>query len=73
MAVRSISESITYDPLKKQIGVRCHFMGANVATALLAVYVAKGKMTIEEAMQEYGTYVMSTVGKEANVNYDRLL
>ena len=42
--VLSISKSIWYDQLKHLLFVRCHFMGANVATAVLATRVLLGNL-----------------------------
>lgn len=44
MTILSLSKSVWYDQLKKMLWVRCHFMGANVATALLATRVLTGKL-----------------------------
>ena len=59
--VRAVSESITYDPLKRQVMGRCHFMGANAATVLLGKRVATGEMTLDEAKKNYGPLIMKTV------------
>lgn len=66
--VRDISESITYDPLKRQVRGRCHFMGANAATVLLAKRVATGEMSIKDAKDNYGPYIMKTI--KAHKTYD---
>jgi hypothetical protein len=42
--ILSISKSIWYDQLKHLLWVRCHFMGANVATAVLATRVLLGNL-----------------------------
>jgi hypothetical protein len=42
--ILSISKSIWYDQLKHFLWVRCHFMGANVATAVLATRVLLGNL-----------------------------
>ena len=61
--VLSLSKSIYYDKLKKQITARCHFMGANVSTLLLAVKLAKrkGNMNKAKKAEEYKKSIMSTV------------
>ncbi len=77
--VRALSKSVTYDPLKKEIRARCHFMGANKATLLLAMYIVTGKMTLAEAKTHYGPYIMATVegtktyDPKAEFNYEREL
>ncbi len=61
--IRALSESITFDPLKQVIRVRCHFMGAVAATLVLAKRIA-----LQQAHNMYGPIVMSTMpGSE---NYD---
>ena len=64
----SLSDSVTYDPLKKLIRARCHHMGPNTSTLLLAMYVATGKMTITQAKKNYGPYIMRTI--ESSKTYD---
>lgn len=59
--VRALSKSVTYDPLKKVVSARCHFMGAVMATLLLAKRIAQRKMTLKEAKEAYGPYIFATV------------
>ena len=59
-AVRDLSDSVTYDPLKKLVRARCHFMGANVATLVLAKRIATGEMTADVAKKAYGATVSET-------------
>jgi hypothetical protein len=62
-AVMSISESLIYDQLKRELTARCHFMGANVATLYLATHVASGTLDIKEIKKNdlYGKAVRSTM------------
>lgn len=57
--VMSISESVWYDQLKGQLWARCNFMGANVATLLLACKVILGQSTPTLAHQKYPERVRS--------------
>jgi hypothetical protein len=68
--ILSMSDSITYDPLKKLIRARCHFEGANIATIWLAMQVVQ-----EEKLgtpEEYKAAIMSTVDNIDNEDYDPL-
>lgn len=67
-SILSISDSVTYDPLKKLVRARCHFHGANVATLLLVKRVVTGEMSIKEARNKYGDFIFSTV--ESSPKYD---
>ena len=49
----SLSDSVTYDPLKNLVRARCHHMPPNIVTILLAMYVATGKMTIAKEKKNY--------------------
>ena len=60
-AVRTLSESVTYDPLKKIVRARCHFSGANASTLLLVKRIATGEMTFSKAKKAYGPYIFSTI------------
>jgi hypothetical protein len=62
-----ISDSISYDPLKKWLQVRCHFMGANLATAVLAIRMAQGRTTLKQIQDEelYAKMIFRTVKKHA--------
>ena len=57
--VLSISDSITYDPLRQLLRARCHFHGANVATLWLAMKVVQGEM--KGTSKEYKRAILSTV------------
>jgi hypothetical protein len=59
--VGKLSESVTYDPLKQMLRVRCHFSGANTSTALLAKRIATKEMTLDEAKKSYGPFIFSTI------------
>lgn len=59
--VLALSESITYDPLKKSLRARCHFPGANTVTLLLAKRIAENKISLNEAKEAYGPYIFSTM------------
>ncbi len=47
LIILSLSKSIWYDQLKNQLWVRCDFMGANVATALLAAQISTGNISVD--------------------------
>jgi len=53
----TITKSMTYDPLKKWLVVRCHFEGANWATILAVVRMLTGKYILKQAKDNYGTLV----------------
>lgn len=57
-AVLSLSESINYDQLAQQLVARCHFMAANVATLWLATALAEGRVTLEQARENYKPLIM---------------
>lgn len=59
-AVRNLSTSVTYDPLKRLIRARCHFWGAVHATVLLALYIVSGKMSPLESKSSYGLFIFRT-------------
>lgn len=60
--ILGLSKSVSYDPLKKLIQVRCHFMGANRATMLLAQRMAMGDLTLNDIEENelYKKYIMRT-------------
>lgn len=60
--VLAISPTITYDPLKQWLRIRCRYMGAIYAIMLLCAYVARGELTIEDIEQRalYTEYVLAT-------------
>lgn len=60
-AVNGISESIAYDSHKQEVRARCHFMGANYATLVLAMKIVKGELTGYEAKNAYAKYIFKTV------------
>lgn len=64
--VRALSDSITYDPLKKLIRARCHFMEANKATIYLAMLITKGVVSLEQAKKMYGKAIDATIPKSEN-------
>ncbi len=51
--VRGLSDSVTYDPLTKLVRARCHFMGANVVTLMLAKRIANGEISLNAARLTY--------------------
>ena len=65
-----LSDSLTYDPLKKVLRVRCHFMGANLATAVLAIRLAQNKLSLDEIINEnlYAKYIFKTA--KSHKTYD---
>jgi len=74
--VLRISESIMYDPLTKELYARCHFMGANIATLLLATKMVDGDITLDDILSndEYAKTIKSTVDEPSNISilYDEL-
>lgn len=68
--ILKLSESVSYDPLKKLLQVRCHFMGANLATAVLAIRMAQKKLTLKQIQDDglYANYIFRTV--ESHNLYD---
>ena len=69
--VRAISPSLTYDELKGIVRARCHFMGANLVTILLAKRVATGKMSLGQAQKQY-TPLIGQVSKDP-ILYNKFL
>ena len=65
--VLSISKSIYYDQLKRELTVRCHFTGANIATIYLALKVATGQLTVDniKALDSYKQTIMATMDNSA--------
>ena len=70
-AVRDLSKSVTYDPLKKWVRARCHAQQANVATLLLAKKIATRQMTPAQAKAAYGDYVKTAFASKKN--YEKML
>lgn len=68
--ILKLSKSISYDPLKKLLQVRCHFMGANLATALLSIRMAQKKLTLKQIQDQdlYAKYIFRTA--KAHKTYD---
>lgn len=62
-SILSLSKSVAYDPLKELLQVRCHFMGANKATIVLAIRIATGKLSLSEIRKNklYAKYIFKTV------------
>ncbi len=61
--VLKLTESLSYDTMKKEIFSRCHYMAANVATLFLAKQIAQGQKSLGHARQEYGVLIKE-LGKE---------
>lgn len=59
--VGQLSESVTYDPLKQMLRVRCHASGPNTSTAVLAKRIATKEMTLANAKKSYGPLIFSTI------------
>lgn len=57
----SISDSITYDPLKQLVRVRCNFMGTIANTIYLLKYIIKYNISGENAKQLYNRYIIKTL------------
>jgi hypothetical protein len=67
-AIRALSKSVTYDPLKELVRARCHFDGANISTVWLAAQIVYEGMTAAKAKSLYGPTIMSTI--PGNDHYD---
>lgn len=66
--VLQLSDSITYDKLKEEITVRCHFMGANYATLYLSTLIVDGTLGVEVAQNLYGPAIMQTIPSHETYN-----
>jgi len=73
MDVLMLSESVTYDRLKKQLTARCHFMGANVATLLLAMKILKNPGLTSQLHNQYGETIMNSMNQQNYKNMTREL
>lgn len=69
-AVRALSDSVTYDPLKQEARARCHFMGANAATLALAKRIATNEMDPAAAKAAYTSTVQ---GSKSSAGYAALV
>lgn len=56
--LHQISESISYDPLKKIMVARCHDMRPNVVTHWIVKKYAEGSLEIDEAVGMYGPMIL---------------
>lgn len=61
--IEKISDSISYDRLKKELTARCHFMGANVATLQLVMEVVSNPTLVDNLKKEYKNRIMSSMDK----------
>jgi hypothetical protein len=59
-----LSESVTYDRLKKELTARCHFMGANVATLLLCMMIAENPGNRTNYYRMYGDMIMKSTDSQ---------
>lgn len=61
--VLGLSDSVSYDQLKQVLQVRCHFMGANKATIVLAIKIVTGELTLKQIQDNnlYAKYIFRTV------------
>lgn len=69
MDVLMLSESVTYDRLKKQLTARCHHKGPNVSTLLLAMKIAKNPRIKNQLYNKYGEMIMESMNKQ---NYNAM-
>ncbi len=67
--IRSLSDSITYDPLKNLIRVRSDCMGTNKSIIYLATLIVKDKTNVKEAKKFFGKIIDATNPKCKN--YDK--
>jgi hypothetical protein len=70
--VIKLSESVTYDPLKKMLSARCHFSGAIISTIVLAKRIANKEMTLEDAKKSYGPFIFSTIKSHKMYNSESI-
>lgn len=68
--ITNLSESITYDTLKKIITARCHFDGAIISTIILAKRIANKEMSLDDAKKSYGPFIFSTIKEHDMYNPD---
>lgn len=64
--VSSISGSISYDPLKKQLRARCGSIEANVATLALATQIGAGHLSLNyvQSNELYPQYIIASQDEE---------
>jgi len=62
--VLSLSDSVNYERTTSRLSTMCHFMGANVATLALALQIADGTKTAEQAKSDYMPNIKKTVKSE---------
>lgn len=62
--VLDLTESVSYDTMKKEITARCHFEGANLVTLFLSKQIANGHKSLAHAQQEY-TILIPQLAKES--------
>lgn len=62
--VLNLSDSITYDKLKNQLTARCHFMGANVVTLLLALKIVADPDNFEAYKSKYNELIAVSTNKQ---------
>lgn len=75
LEVTSLSGSITYDPLKKQLRARCGSIGANVATLALASQVGEGHLSLSYVQNNelYPAYILASQDPEQYLRLHELL
>lgn len=66
LEVTSVSGSITYDPLKKQLRARCGSMEANIATLALAIQIGEGHLSLNyvQSNELYPQYILASQDPE---------
>jgi hypothetical protein len=69
--VLGLSESVKYDRLKNHLAVRCHFMGANVSTILLALKIAKNPYLHRQYYAQYGPTIMNSMEHEKYLELEK--
>ena len=58
--IMQLTQSLLSDGLKQELTARCHFMGANVVTLLLALQMAMTDLSLDEARKRYGPMIESS-------------
>lgn len=62
--VLNLTESVSYDTMKKEISARCHIMAANLVTLYLAKQIAVGDKNLAHAQQEYSVLIPILAAEE---------
>ena len=66
LEVTSLSGSVSYDPLKKELRARCASMEANIATLALATHIGEDRVSLQyvQANELYKQWIAETKNPE---------